>query len=237
VSGCTFGTLVGILFDSGSSGSLKQVALRNHNISDGSGGYCNESAASGIAVSSTSAASVTITGSSVRAYAGTGIQLTTTSAVTVKSNRVAPILTGSNCLVVSAPTVTVSGNAVSNCGVGIYVASTVLRTVAGNTIFGAGTSSSGTGVFCFPSCTRLTVSGNLIANTHDGMSIKTSGGVGGVTFRNNDISGTVNGVYLFIQPGNTVSHNTITDATVGVYGASGNTLSGNVYRTVTHLTQ
>lgn len=116
VSGCTFGTLVGILFDSGSSGSLQQVALRNHNISDGSGGYCNESAASGIAVSSTSATSVTI------------------------------------------------------------------------------------------------------------------------TFRNNDISGTVNGVYLFIQPGNTVSNNTITDAAVGVYGASGNTLSGNVYRTVTNLT-
>ena len=69
------------------------------------------------------------------------------------------------------------------------------------------------------------------------MSIKTSGGVGGVTFRNNDIPGTVNGVYLFIQPGNTVSNNTIIDATVGVYGASGNTLSGNVYRTVTNLTK
>jgi hypothetical protein len=81
------------------------------------------------------------------------------------------------------------------------------------------------------------VSGNQISNTSNGMTIKTSGGVGGVVFQGNDISGTGNAVYLFLQPGNTVSNNTIIDATVGVFGASGNTLSGNIYRTVTNLTQ
>ncbi len=67
--------------------------------------------------------------------------------------------------------------------------------------------------------------------------MKTSGGVGGVDIEKNVISGTASGVYLFLQPGNTVSDNTFNDAQVGVNGASGNTLSGNTYETVTTLTQ
>jgi parallel beta-helix repeat protein len=93
------------------------------------------------------------------------------------------------------------------------------------------------GIFCFPVCTGLTVSGNLIFDTYTGFSIKTSDEVGGVTFENNDIYGTMNAVYLFLETGNTISNNTITDAQVGVAGVSGNTVSGNTYRTVTTLTQ
>jgi len=128
-------------------------------------------------------------------------------------------------------------NTVINCATGVYVTSTVKGTVSGNTVVGTGTVDSGNGIFCFPTCTALTISGNTVFNTFNGMSMKTSGGVGGVIFQNNDISGTGNGVYLFLQPGNTVTNNTITDATVGVYGASGNTLTGTAYRVVTTLTQ
>ncbi len=58
-----------------------------------------------------------------------------------------------------------------------------------------------------------------------------------VVIENNDISGTTNGVYLFLETGNTVSNYTINDAQVGVNGVSGNTLSGNTYKTVATLTQ
>jgi nitrous oxidase accessory protein NosD len=233
VSGCSSGSVSGILFDSGSSGMLKQVALRNQNVSNGSGGYCGGS----FAVYATSAASVTVTDSSVRNYDGAGIQLTATTSVTVNTTAVTPVAAGPNCIYANAPTVDVASNTVVNCGTGVYVTSTVKGTVAANTVIGTGTVDSGNGIFCFPTCTALTISGNTVFDTFNGMSMKTSGGVGGVVFQNNDISGTVNAVYLFLQPGNTVSNNTITDATVGVYGASGNTLSGNAYRVVMTLTQ
>jgi hypothetical protein len=209
------------------------VTLRNQNISNGSGGYCG----TGIAVNSASASSVTVTDSSIRNYDLVGIDLTTTSTVVVKTSTVTPVTPGPNCVQASAPTVEVSGNTLVNCQTGVGVATTTLGTVSGNTIVGTGTVTSGAGVQCFPTCTGLTVSGNQISNTSNGMTIKTSGGVGGVVFQGNDISGTGNAVYLFLQPGNTVSNNTIIDATVGVFGASGNTLSGNIYRTVTNLTQ
>lgn len=40
---CVFGvpSIAGIVFDANSSGSLKRVALRNHNVPNGSGGYCS----------------------------------------------------------------------------------------------------------------------------------------------------------------------------------------------------
>ena len=230
LSSCS-GTLTGILFDAGSSGTLRNVALRNQYISDGTGGYCG----SGIPVSANSAASVTITDSSVRNFDSQGLNLTATSTVTVKTTTVTPINPGVNCVYANSATVVVSGNSMADCQIGVYVTSTVQGTVSGNTIHGG--SSGSYGVFCFPVCTALTVSGNAIFDTNNGFSMKTSGGVGGVVFENNDVSGTTNGVYLFLQPGNTVSNNTFNDAQVGVYGASGNTLSGNIYRTVTTLTQ
>ena len=72
LSSCDFGpTLVGIMFASGSSGTLKDVAFRNHNISNGSGGYCG----AGTPVSANGATSVTITDSSIRNFdsEGTGL--------------------------------------------------------------------------------------------------------------------------------------------------------------------
>jgi nitrous oxidase accessory protein NosD len=232
LSSCSSETLTGILFDSGSSGTLKDVALRNQNISNGSGGYCG----TGTPISANSATSVTITDSSVRNYDATGISLTATSTATVKTTTVAPVNNpNTNCIYASAPTLVVSNNSVADCAVGVYVTSTVQGTVSSNTVHGG--VNGVTGIFCFPVCTGLTVSGNLVFDTHNGLSIKTSDEVGGVTFENNSINGTTNAIYLFLQPSNTVSNNTITDAQVGVYGASGNTLSGNTYRTVTTLTQ
>jgi parallel beta-helix repeat protein len=232
LTSCDFGpSLTGILFAAGSSGTLKEVALRNHYISNGSGGYCG----SGIPVTASSATSVTVTDSSVRNFDGEGFYLTATSTVTVKTTTVAPINPGANCVYANAPTVEVSNNSVADCGVGVYVTSTVQGTVSGNTIQGGASGESG--VFCFPVCTGLTVSGNAIFDTGTGFGMKTSGEVGGVVFENNDVSGASNGVYLFLQPGNTISNNTFTDVQVGVNGASGNTISGNTYRTVTTLTQ
>lgn len=232
LSSCDFGpSLTGILFDTGSSGSLKDVALRNHYISNGSGGYCG----TGTPVSSNSATSVTVTDSSVRNFDGQGLSLTATSTVTVKTTTVTPINPGANCVYGNSATVVVSSNSMADCFIGVYVTSTVLGTVSGNTIHGGANGRAG--VFCFPVCTGLTVSGNAIFDTGMGFSIKTSGEVGGVVFENNDVSGTMEGVYLFLQPGNTVSNNTFTDAQVGVSGAVGNTISGNTYRTVTTLTQ
>jgi parallel beta-helix repeat protein len=233
LSSCDFGpTLTGIMFASGSSGTLKDVALRNHYISNGSGGYCG----TGIPVSANSAASVTVTDSSVRNFDSEGLNLTATSTVTVKTTTVAPITNQTaNCVYANAATLVVSDNSMADCYVGVYVTSTVQGTVSGNTIHG-GTNGSA-GVFCFPTCTGLTISGNAIFDTGSGFGMKTSGGVGGVVFENNDVYGTSSGVYLYLQPGNTVSNNTFNDAQVGVYGASGNTVTGNTYRTVTTLTQ
>jgi parallel beta-helix repeat protein len=231
LNSCASATLTGIMFDSGSSGTLKNVALRNHNISNGSGGYC----ATGSPIVANDATSVTITDSSVRNFDATGIYLTATSTATVKTTTVAPINPGSNCIYANAETVVVSNNSVAGCSYGLYVTSTTQGTVSGNTVHGG--VNGVVGIFCFPVCTGLTVSGNLVFDTYSGLSMKTSGEVGGITFENNDINGTTNAVYLFLQPGNTVSNNTITDAQVGVNGASGNTISGNTYRTVTTLTQ
>jgi len=231
LNSCDFGpSLTGILFAAGSSGTLKDVALRNHYISNGSGGYCG----TGIPVSANSATSVTVTDSSIRNFDGEGTNLTATT-VTVKTTTVAPINPGANCVYANASTFAVSGNSMADCFTGVYVTSTVQGTVSGNTIHGG--ISGGTGIFCFPVCTGLTVSGNTIFDTGIGFSIKTSAEVGGVAFENNDVYGTANGVYLFLQPGNTISNNTFTDAQVGVNGASGNTISGNTYRTVTTLTE
>jgi parallel beta-helix repeat protein len=231
LSGCSSATLTGIMFDSGSSGSLKDVVARNHNISNGSGGYCG----TGTPIYANGATSVTITDSSIRNFDATGIYLTATSAATVKTTTVSPIGPGSNCIYANAETVVVSNNSVAGCSYGLYVTSTTQGTVSGNTVHGG--VNGVTGIFCFPVCTGLTVSGNLVFDTFTGLSMKTSGEVGGVTFEKNDINGTTNAVYLFLQPGNTVSNNTITDAQTGVNGASGNTISGNTYRTVTTLTQ
>jgi hypothetical protein len=85
LAGCPSGGLTGILFDTCSSGTLKQVALRNQNISNGSGGFCG----SGIAVSSNGASKVSVTDSSVNNFDGTGISLSATSTVTVKTSTVA----------------------------------------------------------------------------------------------------------------------------------------------------
>jgi parallel beta-helix repeat protein len=230
LSSCS-ANLTGIMFDSGSSGSLKDVVARNHNISNGTGGFCG----TGNPIGASGATSVTITDSSVRNFDGTGISLTASSTATVKTTTVAPINPGSNCIYANAETVVVSNNTVAGCSTGLYVTSTTQGTVAGNTVNGG--VSGVAGIFCFPVCTGLTVSGNLIFDTFTGFSIKTSGQVGGVTFTNNDINGTTDAVYLFGQPANTISNNTITDAQVGVDGVSGNTVSGNTYRTVTTLTQ
>lgn len=234
LSGCSSATLTGILFGSGSSGSLKQVALRNHNISNGSGGYCG----SGTPVAATSATTVTVTDTSVRNFDSIGITLSATSTATVKTSTLAPVNSGANCIYANAPTVVVSSNTTSNCGVGVYVTSTVQGTVSGNTVsFGNAGGDSTSGVFCFPVCTGLTISGNQIFDVTDGIGLKTNGEVAGVVIQNNDISGTTYGMYLVLETGNTVSNNTINDAQVGVNGVSGNTLSGNTYKTVTTLTQ
>jgi parallel beta-helix repeat protein len=225
-------TLTGISFAAGSSGTLKEVALRNQYISNGTGGYCF----AGTPVSANSATSVTITDSSIRNFDSEGTNLTVSSTVTVKTTTVAPITTGANCVYANGETVEVSGNSMADCNVGVYVTSTVQGTVSNNTIH-SGSGGGFAGVFCFPVCTALTISGNTIFETGVGFGMKTSGGTGGVTFENNDVYGTTYGVYLFGQPGNTISNNTFNDAQYGVYGASGNTISGNTYRTVTTLTE
>jgi nitrous oxidase accessory protein NosD len=241
LSSCDFGpTLTGILFDAGSSGTLKEVTLRNHNISNGSGGYCN----SGTPVLSNTASSVTITDSSIRNFDSTGINLTTSTSVTVKTTTVAPVYVPSpltsvipNCVYASAPTVVISSNTVGNCGSGVEIATTVSGTVSDNTIVGYGTFATGYGFHCFLNCNGITVSGNQIFNTAVGLTMKTSGETGAIVFQNNSINGTAYAVYLFLQPNNTVSNNVITDAGVGVYGVTGNTVTGNTYRMVTTLTQ
>jgi parallel beta-helix repeat protein len=162
-------------------------------------------------VSANSATSVTVTDSSVRNFDSYGFYLTATSTVTVKTTTVAPINPGANCVYANAATVVVSNNSMAGCAYGVYVTSTVEGTVSGNTILG-GTNGE-FGVFCFPVCTGLTVSGNAIFNTGDGFGMKTSSEVGGVVFENNDVSGVSNGLYLFLQPGNTISNSSTIQAT------------------------
>src|SRR5271156_3638965 len=107
LSSCDFGpTLTGIQFAAGSSGTLKEVALRNHYISNGSGGDWGYR----IPVSANGATSVTVMASSVRNFDSEGLDLAATSTVTVKTTTVAPINPSANCLYANAATVEVSGN-------------------------------------------------------------------------------------------------------------------------------
>jgi hypothetical protein len=233
--------LIGILFDTGSSGTLKQVTLRNQNIPNPSGGYCG----SGFPVYATAGASATITDSSIRNFDGVGIDLTMSTSVTVKTSTVAPVYVMStlgaipNCVYANAPTVQVSSNTVGSCGTGVEVTTPVsgTGTVSNNTIVGFGIFNTGFGFFCFPNCNGITVSGNQIFNTQTGVGLKTSGGAGSIVFQNNSISGTITAVDLYGQPNNTASNNTITDANVGISGVTGNTITGNTYKTVATLTE
>jgi|HubBroStandDraft_6_1064221.scaffolds.fasta_scaffold79134_1 parallel beta-helix repeat protein len=233
--------LVGILFDTGSSGTLKQVTLRNHNIPNPSGGYCGN----GFPIYATTAVNATVTDSSVRNFDGIGIDLTTSASVIVKTTTVAPVYVMSplgsipNCVYANAPTVQVSSNTVGSCGTGVEVTTPASGsgTVSNNTIVGWGTSSTGFGFLCFPSCYGITVSGNQIFNTQAGAAMKTSGATGSIVFENNSVNGTLKAFDLYGQPNNTVSNNTITDAAVGISGVAGNTVTGNTFKTVTVLTQ
>lgn len=238
--------LVGIGFDTGSSGTLRRVALKNQNTPNGSGGYCG----GGIGILSISTASITVQDSSVRNFDYFGLSAQGGSVV-VKTTvfngvlGVAPtaahqVQVAGECVFVAATSIQISNNTLTNCGgadhFGMLVVSgqPVVPVVTGNTIVGGPGSTAG--IVCIGACSGATFSGNTIAGTHFGLALAgvypAPGSISGSYIQYNDISGTTVGISFF-GSGNTVTYNTINDAAVGMSGSPGNTVNNNTFLNVT----
>jgi len=236
-------TLIGVGYGPGASGTLRRVAVRNQYLPFPSGGgYCESGVGGqGVGVASLSG-DLTILDSSIRGFSTQGV-LSGGSSV-IKTTVFSPVsgTTAAQCVVAAggvAPALEVSNNTISNCGaagVTLAYAQSGTATVSGNTIV-----NTGLGIHFLQPAWTFTASGNTIAGAaYAGIScFPTSLPGGGNTIQHNDISapGTI-GIDL-AEPfcaNNTITNNTINDASYGITGASGNNVSGNTFLNVTTLT-
>jgi hypothetical protein len=244
-TGCSSPSLAGVGFDTGSSGTLRRVAVRNQNIPDGSGGYCgtNSNPPFGSGIVSQSLGSVTVQDSSVRGFTWSGFENTQQApiSIVIKTSVFVPIngAFAQQCVsVAGAFTLQFSNNTVTNCFLGLDLGSNPNITITGNTI-----TNTLVGIACSGFCRVGNVSNNTIASNHT-IAGNPSSGIGnflgpsywlGTTFQYNDISGTAYGISIS-GLGDTISYNTINDANVGIFGVTGNTVSNNTFLNVTTLT-
>jgi parallel beta-helix repeat protein len=239
-TGCSSPSLVGIGFDTGSSGTLRRVAVRNQNIPTGSGGYCGDGFLPyGVGILSQNAGSVTVQDSSVRGFASVGFCcLISATSVVIKATTFLPVteVSYSKCVVTSAATIQLSNNTVANCANGIVMDFTAQGTITGNTIIT--NVPYGGGILCSEGCSGGNISGNTVVGGVVGIGSFIPGfqTFHGITFQYNDISGAELGLEVFLG-GNTITNNTINDASVGIQGVTSNTVSNNTFLNVTTLTQ
>lgn len=199
-TGCSSPSLAGVGFDTGSSGTLRRVAVRNQNIPDGSGGYCgtNSNPPFGSGIVSQSLGSVTVQDSSVRGFTWSGFENTQQApiSIVIKTSVFVPIngAFAQQCVsVTGAFTLQFSNNTVTNCFLGLDLGSNPNITITGNTI-----TNTLVGIACSGFCRVGNVSNNTIASNHT-IAGNPSSGIGnflgpsywlGTTFQYNDISGT-----------------------------------------------
>jgi parallel beta-helix repeat protein len=134
-TGCSSPSLVGIGFDTGSSGTLKRVAVRNQNIPDGSGGYCG----TGSGVVDQTAGSVTVQDSSIRGFDALGFASSPVpplaTSIVIKTTPFVSVAKANNtCVIAAAATVQLSNNTITNCGVGMLVGFNSQSSIRGNTV-------------------------------------------------------------------------------------------------------
>lgn len=234
---CTAPDIAGIVFAAGSSGTVRRAALRNQNEANGpngSNGFCGAA----IVVNQGIAGTVTIENSSVRAFGAEGI--TAASPIIAKHNVLEGGLSSSNLLsqgtaIVVNGASTVTSNTIGHVDFGIFYATGSGGTVSQNNI-----SADGFGILAGADGVAIsdnTITGGLqnpgLTGGNVGISVS---GHSELVSRNN-ISGTFYGVQTVPGSSSTFSQNTINDAQVGVFGVSGNTVSGNRFLNVATLFQ
>jgi hypothetical protein len=220
------GGLIGIGYDSGSSGTVRQVALMNHTDCGG-----------GIGIASREATSFTVLDSSIRGFDATGIFVVgpANTPLVVKENVVTTTSPGFPGCIALTGQGQVTNNTVSGCSVDINLGGGPL-TVSGNTVVNF----SVLGIETL--ATGSNISGNTIASA-----VSTTVGihdrVGTNSIQYNDLSAVGIGIRLLplgqgAPPLNdTITQNTINGAGVGIQGGSGSNVSGNTFLNVTTLTQ
>ena len=227
-SGCTSPMLVGVDFDAGSSGSVQHLAVKNQNVPNGSGGYCNV----GIGVlANLGSVNLSIQNSVIHNFDSSGVD--GEGPVDVDTNLFSPVAGQTQAvgiLLNSAAALRSSANAntVTASSVGIACAVCAGATLSGNSISG----SSLAGIFVVDN--KVTIAGNTI-------SFPSLAGViafgSGDIVKNNYIAAAEVGVLALPSNGDKINGNTINDAQIGIEGAAGNKLSGNTFLNVATLTQ
>jgi hypothetical protein len=247
-TGCSSPSLIGIAYAGGSSGTVKRAAIRNQNIPNGSGGYCGAGAVFGSSVGvgirgglagSLAVGGLTIQDSSVRGFDAWGIWVETTASSIIQENVVTGI-NGAAAECIQSDFYSgggqVSNNTVSSCSRGLDFSSLAgpPTTVSGNT-------AANVAVGMLVASKGANISGNTIAGGGVGIFDITEVLTGGNTFQYNEIWAVETGISFAIsnRPGmpETVTQNTINDASVGISGVAGNNVSNNTFLNVTTLTQ
>ena len=222
-----------------STGTLSRVALRNQNVPDGAGGYCQL----GAGVVSQGQTSLTVQQSSIHDFDWDGI---TAIYATVTGNEIVGV-TGLVAGQLQTPAVAracvvagvaiggqpgqVAGNTLSTCVNGIAMSGTTIP-ITGNTILNTYNAISTGGNQA--GAPGLIISNNKIAGA--GRGIWNDGY--GDTISNNQVSN-ASDTAIVLTGGNrnaTVTNNAINEANVGISGVTGSTLTGNAYFNVNALT-
>jgi Periplasmic copper-binding protein (NosD) len=245
-------SLVGIVYASGSSGTVKRAAIRNQSVHDGSGGYaCFQR---GVGIRAVTVSSLTVQDSSVRGFSSAGIEIFSSTAVLVKGNVVTGISvsqgSASNCIEIFRGGQAVDNTVDSCASAGIFVTgdpasavtvseNTVLNAVGGSSFASVGF---GIGILFDDEFAPVTITSNTVSNAQMGISADPGGNsVGGNILQYNKISAVQVGIALNhpMSTPNTVSQNTINDAQFGTHTllVPGNNLSGNTFLNVTTLAE
>jgi hypothetical protein len=237
ITDCVAGpSLIGVGYGPGSSGSLRRVAVRNQYVPVLTGGYCGFGL--GVGVGSLSG-NLTVLDSSIRGFSDGGFVSSGSSVIKTTVFSPSPSsINGTFCVFQEGNplsfTLQLSSNTISNCSSGVtldHLQPGSTATVSGNTIVNAAV-----GIHAFESFGTLEAVGNTIAGGNYGIYLDANGG-GGNTIQYNDISAPGFAGILLLTGNNNVAYNTINDASVGVFGVTGNTVSNNTFLNVTTLTQ
>jgi len=250
-------SVIGVVLTAGASATLNAVSLRNQNLSDGNAGYCASGATSpapvglGVLADETSV-SLSVENSNIRNFDFLGVYSLASGAISVSNSVVTGVIpangaVGLGMAVSGSAGTQLSGNRIDSCvgyGIAVFDATQPI-VISGNTILSGGNGQSSStlglnyGIYASGNSDAVTISRNTIANAAVGV-LFSGGGVAGTpaTIEGNAITGELGGVVLLsaVQSAS-VLNNVINDAQVGIYGAAGNALSDNRFRSVSTLTQ
>jgi hypothetical protein len=240
---CSVPSLIGILYTTGSSGSVNRAAVRNQS-SQAGGLYCSTGPAPtpvGIGILADNPGAVSILNSSIRGFDYAGIAWGgTLGHVTVDNDTVIGIAQGATCSNILLEGVgggQVSNNTVASCSeFGIYVIfATQAVAISGNDV-STTLAQGGFALDIYLELNRaaVTISHNKIAGGALGVGVNALSGVQtspGATIQDNHISGVETGI-VDLAGGGTISGNTISGVYIGIF-AQGDVVSGNTINDAT----